>query len=135
MDIIRETILREFKSYKFEIEEKIRKGIRSREKDRKENNIENRAEAKKRKRGDEEKIEDRSKKRKNEDKEVSRNQEWMNLTVSEKRGLKKLRNKIKKGEITIVKTDKSGKLMAMKKEDYLKFGIKGLGGDRKVDRN
>ena len=67
--------------------------------------------------------------------DIKRNQEWCNLTSSEKRGLKKLRNRVKKGEIIIVKTDKSGKLMAMKKEDYLKFGIKGVGSDRKVDRN
>ena len=66
--------------------------------------------------------------------DIKRNQEWCNLTSSEKRGFKKLRNRVKKGEIVIIKTDKSGKLMAMKKEDYLKFGIKGVGGNRKVDR-
>ena len=43
-------------------------------------------------------------------------------------------NRIKKGELVIIKTDKSGKLMAMKKKDYLKFGIKGVGTDRKVNR-
>ena len=46
-----------------------------------------------------------------------------------------MRNRVKKGELVIVKTDKSGKLMAMKKEDYLKLGIIGVGRDRKVDRN
>ena len=52
-----------------------------------------------------------------------RNQEWENLTASEKRGLKKLRNRIAKNEIVMVKTDKSGKMAIMSKEKYLKMGI------------
>ena len=38
------------------------------------------------------------------------NQEWDNLSAKERRGLIKLRKRVKSGEIAIIKTDKSGKL-------------------------
>ena len=57
-------------------------------------------------------------------KEKRRNQEYMNLTKSEKRGLKKLRKRIDNKEIIVMKTDKSGKLTHMKREKYLELGKK-----------
>ena len=128
MEIVRETIMREFKRYKKEIEEKLVKMDENKLKNRERMRI--RSNGVKRKRENET---DREMERKNRV-DTSRNQEWSNLDSSEKKGLKKLRNRIKKGELVIVKTDKSGKLMAMRKEDYLQFGIKGVGNDRKVDR-
>ena len=40
----------------------------------------------------------------------------------------------KKREIAIIKSDKSGKLTAILKEDYLKMGNKSNAEDRKVSR-
>ena len=62
------------------------------------------------------------------------NQECDNLTESERRGLSKLRKRIQKGEIVVVKTDKSGKLAVMEKEKYRIMGLKGCLEDRKIDR-
>ena len=62
------------------------------------------------------------------------NQEGDNLTDTEKRGLAKLRKRIKEGNIVIVKTDKSGKIAAMSKEKYLEMGLKNCIEDRKIDR-
>ena len=44
-------------------------------------------------------------------KEKNRNQEGENLTVKERRGIQKLKERIKEGEIVVLKTDKSGKLV------------------------
>ena len=47
-----------------------------------------------------------------------KNQEWRNLTVEEKkRGLKKLKSRIENKELVCLKTDKSGKLTLMKREE------------------
>ena len=90
----------------------------------------------KRKRKREERQDERKEEKEKENRaNVRKNQEWTNLTISEKRGLQKLRDRVKKGELVIVKTDKSRKLMAMNKQDNLKFGIIAVGNDRKVDRN
>ena len=65
---------------------------------------------------------------------IDRNQESGNLTRKEKSGLKKLQKRIKNGEICIIKTDKSGKITAISKEDYLRMGNDSNVTDRKVDR-
>ena len=62
------------------------------------------------------------------------NQEWDNLSKSEKKGLKSLRKRIRKGEIVVLKSDKSSKLCVIKKEKYLQVGIKNQGEDKKIDR-
>ena len=41
-----------------------------------------------------------------------------NLTRSEQRGLRKIQKCIRNHEIVVLKTDKSGKLIVMKREDY-----------------
>ena len=44
---------------------------------------------------------------------TGRNQEWSNLDSSEKRGLKKLKKRIKNIELVKINTDESGKIMVM----------------------
>ena len=56
------------------------------------------------------------------------------MTLKEKRGLNKLQKRIRKDEIVVVKTDKSGKLLVMKKEDYIRMGIKNNEEDREMTR-
>ena len=68
------------------------------------------------------------------EKDRKRNQEWKNLSQKEKRGLRKLVKRIRNNEIVILKTDKSGKLTAMLKEDYLRMGLSKIENDRKVSR-
>ena len=46
-----------------------------------------------------------------------------------------MRNRVKKGQLVFFKADKSGKLMATNKENYLMLGIIGIGTHRKTDRN
>ena len=111
MEMIREVILEEHSKYIKEIEEKIRKEARIKEKIRKDN-----------KNNINEKI------------DCSRNQEWRNLTRKEKRGLVKIKKRVKDGELVVVKTDKSGKLMVLSKDEYLRTGIIGIGDDEKVNR-
>ena len=41
---------------------------------------------------------------------------------------------MKKGEIVVLKSDKSSKLCVIKKEKYLQVGIKDKGDDKKIDR-
>ena len=65
---------------------------------------------------------------------LDRNQEGQNLSKKEKLGLKKLQQTINKGEICVIKTDKSGKITAIEKEDYLKMGNNSNKVDRKIDR-
>ena len=52
---------------------------------------------------------------------TGRNQEWSNLDSSEKRGLKKLKKRIKNRELLKINTDESGKLMAMQKRLLFKM--------------
>ena len=93
MEVIRETIMREFKKYKRKVEEKLIKVARNKEKKKKEKIIEKENKvATKRKRDNGSKETDSEKKEK-ERVDVRRNQEWCNLTGQEKRGLKKLRNR------------------------------------------
>lgn len=67
--------------------------------------------------------------------ESNENQEWKNLSHRERKGLRKLRKRIKKDEIVILKSDKSGRLIAMKKDDYLRMGLKKNGNDKSLTRN
>ena len=57
-----------------------------------------------------------------------------NLTAEEKRGLDSLRKRIDKGELVIIKTDKSGKLSATTREKYLEMGEVHIGEDKIVQR-
>ena len=59
----------------------------------------------------------------------------MNLTKTEMRGLKKLEKRKNEGEIVIIMTDKSSKMCAMKKEDYLKLGEEHVSKDRVIERS
>ena len=61
-------------------------------------------------------------------------QEWGNLSKREKRGLRLLRKRISRGEIVVLKSDKSGQILAMKKEEYLEMGRSSNSKDRKVVR-
>ena len=58
----------------------------------------------------------------------------MNPSKKEKKGLVKLQKRIRNQEIAILKTDKSGKLAAISKDDYLKIGLLSNKSDRKVTR-
>ena len=66
--------------------------------------------------------------------EKRRNQEGSNLTAQEKRGLKKLKTRIKDNELIVLKTDKSGKLTLIKREQYLKIGENMNKQDRMITR-
>ena len=57
-----------------------------------------------------------------------------NLTEDEKDGLKRLQKRIKENEIVIVKTDKSGKLCLITREEYEKMGAEHTRKDMKIDR-
>ena len=50
------------------------------------------------------------------DEKKRKNQEWRNPTKEEKRGLRKLKSRIENKEILCMKTDKSGKLILIKRE-------------------
>jgi len=51
-----------------------------------------------------------------------KNQQWRNLTWCEKRGLRSLKKRIENKELIYVKTDKSGKLTLMNRNEYAKLG-------------
>ena len=59
---------------------------------------------------------------------VNRNE--CNLTDFEKRGIRKLRKRVKEGEIVIYLTDKSGKMFITTPEIYLKQGSVHVQGDK-----
>ena len=63
-----------------------------------------------------------------------RNQEGRNLSKKEKKGLKKLKQRIKDGEIIVLKTDKSGKLTVINREEYLKLGRDMIKEDKRIKR-
>ena len=50
------------------------------------------------------------------------------------KGNKELRKRVTGGEIVIIKSDKSGKIMAMNKGEYLNIGIKVVSDGRKIAR-
>ena len=154
LEMIREVLMNEFKKYKREKEEEFEKRREERQKKRRNIFTEEREKNKKRqrKRINEEKI-DKRESRENKDmgeeenngmkekienreskKEKNRNQEGENLTMKEKRGVQKLKERIKEGEIVVLKTDKSGKLVICDKEEYLKMGKSKIVEDRKLER-
>ena len=57
-----------------------------------------------------------------------------NLSRNEQRGLRKLQKRIANHEIIILKTDKSGKLTVIDRDEYLKMGILKCKEDREVYR-
>ena len=134
LEMIREVLMGEFKKYKREQEIEFEKRKENREKKRK--NIFEIGEKRR------EKTETEKKKRlekeggeKGEKSTVkNRNQEGQNLTGRERKGLQKLRERIREGEIVVLKTDKSGKMMVASKEEYLKMGKSKIAEDRKLNR-
>ena len=55
-----------------------------------------------------------------------------NLTASEKRGLRKLKRRVKNGEIIILQTDKSGKFCVTDIETYRRMGREHSKNDKEV---
>ena len=127
LEMIRKIILDEFNKYKKELDNTNRRGRVSENRERNAKERENKTN-KIDKDTDKEKREDEGKERED------RNQEWSNLTQSERRGLKKIRKRIKDDQIVVLKTDKSGKLAIMAKEEYLKIGLSKIEKDRKLTR-
>ena len=62
-------------------------------------------------------------------------QQQSNLTPAQRRGLQKLRKRIKEGELIVCMTDKSGKLSVMSIENYQKAGSVHTEKDEEVDLN
>ena len=63
------------------------------------------------------------------------NQEWANLTRKKKIDVLKLDRRIREDEIIInLKTDRSGKMAAIPKGNYLKMGLVDTEKDMKMDR-
>ena len=56
-----------------------------------------------------------------------------NLTPSQQKGLESLKRRVRKGEIQVLKTDKTGKLVITNRETYIKMGEAHTAGDIKVD--
>ena len=63
-----------------------------------------------------------------------RGEQATNLTKQELRGLAKLRKRVSNGSIVVLKTDKSGKLTVMGKDEYEKLGVDKNRNDRIIDR-
>ena len=57
-----------------------------------------------------------------------------NLTEEEKDGLKSLQKRMKNQEIVILKTDKSGKMCVVTREEYIRMGQEHTGKDAEIDR-
>ena len=66
---------------------------------------------------------------------TERNQEGDNLTKQQQAGLKKLKKRIKDGELLVIKTDKSGKLGVISREKYQEMGLRDSLNDVKIERN
>ena len=60
-------------------------------------------------------------------------QQESNLTAAQKKGMTKLRKRTKDGELIICETDKSGKLVVMSQETYLKAGYVHTAGDKEIN--
>ena len=58
---------------------------------------------------------------------------YNNLTAEQRRGLTKLKKRVKDGEIVVSKTDKSGKLFVSTFDSYSSRGQKHTEGDKKID--
>ena len=57
-----------------------------------------------------------------------------NLTWEEKKGLKSLMQRVSKGEILVMKTDKSGNMSVTTRDKYLEMGKEHVGDDEEVGR-
>ena len=55
-----------------------------------------------------------------------------NLTESESKGLKKLKKRVKNGELVVVRTDKSGKFSIMSLQEYERAGLVHTSKDKEV---
>ena len=66
--------------------------------------------------------------------ETVKGKQESNMTEKEEKGLKSIRKRVDKGEIVILKTDKSSKIAAMKTDEYLKMGRGTRTKDRKIGR-
>ena len=66
--------------------------------------------------------------------EKRKNQENLNLTKQERRGLRKLKKRLDGKEIVVLKTDKSGKLTLMNREKYLELGKLKNKNDKQITR-
>ena len=62
------------------------------------------------------------------------NDQKSNLTPDEQEGLKSLQTRIKKGDLVIIKTDKSSKLAVTNRDEYIKMGQDHVAKDRIIDR-
>ena len=63
---------------------------------------------------------------------ISTQEKTENLTASEKRGLRKLKKRVKNGEIIILQTDKSGKFCVTDIETYRRMGREHAKNDEEV---
>ena len=57
-----------------------------------------------------------------------------NMTWEEKTGLRSLMKRVGKGEILVMRTDKSGKMSVTNREKYLEMGREHVGEDKEVNR-
>ena len=57
-----------------------------------------------------------------------------NLTEDEKDGLRRLQKRIKEKQVVILKTDKSGKMCLVTREEYEKMGLEHTRKDQEIDR-
>ena len=57
-----------------------------------------------------------------------------NLTEEEKDGLRRLQKRIREKEVVILKTDKSGRLCLVTREEYERMGLEHTSKDTKIDR-
>ena len=57
-----------------------------------------------------------------------------NLTEDEKEGLRSLQKRIRENDIIIIKTDKSGKMAVISRDEYIKMGEEHTGRDQEIDR-
>ena len=63
---------------------------------------------------------------------MNRNQGGQSLSVKERKGIQKLRNRIKDGEIVVFKTEKSRQIVVVNNEECLKMGRTKKAEDRKI---
>ena len=133
LEMMRKIVIEEFNKYKKEVEETNTKSSLDQKKNKRKEKREKEMIAAKERNEDSDNIIEKEIEKETEKKD-NRNQEWKNLTSSERRGLIKLRKRIKDEEIVILRTDKSGKLTAMKKEEYLKMGRSKIEKDKKMTR-
>ena len=65
----------------------------------------------------------------------SRGEQESNLTKQEKSGMRSIKERLKKEEIIIMKTDKSNRFVVTNVEEYLKMGEAHVSKDKEISRN